>query len=84
MMRDAMAQWRTYDCTVQGHGQSIKNEMRLYALNTMCKVYDSIPSIDEEMLIQRIEFKGSRSAGQTTHLTLGTKGSIVLDPEAEQ
>jgi prophage tail gpP-like protein len=84
MMSDAMAQWRTYDCTVQGHGQPIKGETRLYALNTMCKVYDNIPSIDEEMLIQRIEFKGSRSAGQTTHLTLGTKGSIVLDPEAEQ
>ncbi len=50
----------------------------------MARAYSRIGSfslIDEEMLITRVEFEGSREGGQTTKITLGTKGAIDLTPE---
>jgi prophage tail gpP-like protein len=80
-MAEAMRRFRTYTCTVQGHGQTVNGQARLYAINTMAHVYDRISEIDEDMLITGVEFAGSRTHGQTTRLTLGTKGAVALSPE---
>ena len=81
ILADAMRGFRTYECTVQGHGQ----DGRLYAINTMAHVRDDEWDVDEDMLILRATFERSRegSKGTTTRLTLGPKGAIVLTPEEE-
>lgn len=88
---EGMAGFRTYACTVQGHGQRVGGQMRLYTVNTMARVEDGITSRHgadeggprgEDMLITRVEFRGDRTGGQTTALTLGAKGAIPLVPEA--
>lgn len=82
-MAAAMREWRTYTCTVQGHGQVVDGRPRLFALNTMAHVYDRVGGftrLDEDMLVTRVEFRGSAAAGQTTTLTLGTRDAIDLTP----
>lgn len=80
---DAMRHFRAYELTVQGHRQG----GRLYAVNTMARVYDDLASdaegrpLNEEMLIVRVEFTGSRRDGQTTKLTLVPRESLQLQPE---
>jgi prophage tail gpP-like protein len=75
---DAMRHWRTYTPTVQGHGQND----RVYAVNCMARVHDTLAQItDEDMLVTRVEFTGSRDAGQKTKVVLGTKGAIQLHEE---
>jgi prophage tail gpP-like protein len=81
-MSEAMRKFRLYTVTVQGHGQTIDGRMRLYAINTMARVYDRLSELDEEMLIHRVQFTGGRDGGEVTRLTLGTKGAYVLQPEA--
>lgn len=81
-MADAMRKFRTYTCTVQGHGQPVGGAMRLYAINTMAHVHDRVTELDEEMLITRVQYSGGREAATTTRLTLGTKGAVALEPEA--
>jgi prophage tail gpP-like protein len=81
---DKMRDFRVYQCTVQGHGQTVDGEMRLYAVNTMARVYDVSGErqlVDEDMLITRVQFSGSPGEGQKTQLVLGTKGAIVLEPD---
>jgi prophage tail gpP-like protein len=83
---DAMKEARLYRATVQGFGQLIDGAMRLYAPNVMAHAYDRTGRrtiVDEEMLVHRVQFSESRQVGQQTHVTLGTKGWIKLDPEAE-
>lgn len=81
---DAMASFRSYHCTVQGHGQTVGGRRLLYAVNTMAHVYDDIcldtweQPLDEDMLITRAEFRRSRKAGTTTSLTLVPKGSLTV------
>ncbi len=82
---DKMRNFRNYTCTVQGHGQMVDGQMRLYAVNTMARVYDRSGErqlIDEDMLITKVQFMGSAGEGQSTALTLGTKGAITLEPDA--
>lgn len=85
---DAMRGFRTYTCTVQGHGMSVDGAPRLFAPNTMARVYDDVcvsaegEALNEDMLITRVTFRGGRrnGVGQVTDLTLVPKGSIVLEP----
>ena len=84
---EANRHFRTYQCTVQGHGQfSDGTNMKLYALNSMARVYDQIGGfkfVDEDMLIDRITFNGSRQSGQTTTVHLHTKDAVQLTPEED-
>lgn len=83
---DAMAKFRRYTCTVQGHGQG-DNGALIYAVNTMAHVRDDLctdpagNALDEDMLIVKVAFSGSRQGGQTATLTLIPKDSIVLSPD---
>lgn len=83
---EGMRSFRTYECTVRGHGQTVDGARRLYALNTVARVRDDVcidaqgRPLDEDMLIVRIEFRGSRQSGTTTTLTLVPRGSMVLVP----
>lgn len=83
---EAMRSFRTYECTVQGFGQTTDGAKRLYAINTVARVRDDIcldsqgRPLDEDMLIVGVKFKGSHSAGTTTTLTLVPKGSLALVP----
>ncbi len=83
VMAAAMRHWRTYECTVQGHGQDVAGTSRLYAINTMARVRDRLAELDENMLITSVQFSGSRDAGQTTRVLLGTQGAISLVPDPE-
>jgi len=78
-MGNRMKDWRTYKVTVQGHSQLCSDGIqRIYSINSMARVYDQLYGINEDMLIQNIQFSGSRSEGQLTHLTLGTKNSFQI------
>jgi prophage tail gpP-like protein len=90
VLADAMAKFRVYECTVQGHGQpGADGRLTLYAVNTMCRVYDELCAgptgapLDEEMLITKVTFNGDRRGGQTTVLEMVPKGAIVLEPNDE-
>jgi prophage tail gpP-like protein len=78
---EANADLRTLRITVAGHGQ----RDRIYAINTMATVRDALAfpePINERMLILDAVFTGSPGAAQTTQLTLGPQGAIVVTPEA--
>ena len=84
---EAMRGFRSYECTVRGHGQTVDGVKRLYALNTIARVRDDVcidgegRPLDEDMLITRVEFRGSRQGGgTTTTLTLVPRGAMVLVP----
>ena len=87
VIAEAMAEFRRYELTVQGHGQTVDGFDRLYALNTMARVRDELCTdpdgnpLDESMLIIGVTFEGSRQGGTTTKLTLAPKGSIVVIPQ---
>ena len=87
VVAEAMAGFRRYECTVQGHGQTIGGVPRLYALNTMARVRDDLCAapdgspLDESMLITGVTFNGSRQGGTTTDLVLVPKDSIVVIPQ---
>ena len=84
---DAMAGFRRYKCSVQGFGQRVQGEDRLYAVNTIATVRDDLMidaegrGMDERMLITDVEFTHSRKEGQTASLTLVPLNSIVVTPE---
>lgn len=83
---EAMRNFRTYECTVQGFGQTTDGAKRLYAINTVARVRDDIcldsegRPLDEDMLIVGVKFKGSHNGGTTTTLTLVPKGALALTP----
>ncbi len=87
VIAEAMAGFRQYECTVQGHGQVVDGAMRLYAVNTMARVRDDLCSsptgapLDESMLITRVTFDGGRQSGTTTTLVLVPKDSISVIPQ---
>ena len=87
VVAEAMAGFRRYECTVQGHGQTVGGVPRLYALNTMAHVRDDLCTapdgtpLDESMLITGVTFNGSRQAGTTTDLVLVPKDSIQVIPQ---
>ena len=86
VIAEAMAGFRRYELTVQGHGQTVGGADRLYALNTMARVRDDLCAsptgapLDESMLITGVTFEGGRG-GTTTSLTLVPKDSISLIPQ---
>ncbi len=78
---EANAKLRTLKVKVAGHGQ----RDRIYAINSMSSVRDDLACpqpISERMLILDVAFSGDPDAGQTTALTLGPDGAIVVTPEA--
>jgi hypothetical protein len=77
----AMRRFRNYTLTVQGHGQQVIGDVYIYAINSMAKVFDNLIGISEDMLITGVKFRGSRKSGQVTEISLGTRGSIVINPD---
>lgn len=76
---------RRYSCTVQGHGVRFGAGILHYAINCLAHVRDEWETspagdpLDEDMLIERVHFRGGRKIGTTTELTLHAKGAIILD-----
>lgn len=87
VIAEAMAGFRRYELTVQGHGQTVAGVDRLYAVNTMARVRDDLCTspdgapLDESMLITGVTFEGGRSTGTTTSLVLVPKDSISIIPQ---
>jgi prophage tail gpP-like protein len=87
MVAEAMADFRSYKCTVQGHGQDTDTGHLLYAINTMARVRDDVCTdangnpLDESMLITRVEFMRSRQTGTTTTVTLSPRDAISVVPQ---
>jgi len=86
VISEAMAGFRRYECTVQGHGQTVAGSPRLYALNTMSRVRDDLTTapdgspLDESMLLTTLTFSGGRE-GCTTSAVLVPRDSIVVIPQ---
>jgi prophage tail gpP-like protein len=84
---DAMRAFRTYRLTVRGHGQLVDNVRTLYAVNTVARVYDDLCTnadgapLDEDMLITRVTFKRSRTAGTVTEISLVPRGALAMEPD---
>lgn len=76
VIAEAMEGFRVYRCTVQGHAQ----DDRLYAPNTMAHVRDDKLGLDEDMLLTRCTFSGSRHAGQTTRVELVPRAALSMEP----
>ena len=87
VVAEAMAGFRRYELTVQGHGQTVAGVDRLYALNTMARVRDDLCTspdgapLDESMLITNVTMRGKRSGGTTTELVMVPKDSISVIPQ---
>lgn len=87
IIAEGMQGFRSYTCSVQGHGQIVQGQQRLYAVNTIARVRDDLfldaqgRPLDEEMLITEVTFDGSREKGTTTRLVLVPKNSIVVTPD---
>jgi prophage tail gpP-like protein len=87
VVAEAMAGFRRYEVTVQGHGQTVAGVDRLYALNTMARVRDDLCTsptgapLDESMLITSVTFEGGRQTGTTTTMVLVPKDSISVIPQ---
>jgi prophage tail gpP-like protein len=80
----AMAGFRTYECTVQGHGQDLAAGRRLYTLNTLARVRDDTAGrdgLDEDFLITQLAMRGSRTMDQVTTARMSPKGAIVVTPD---
>lgn len=81
---DAMAGFRMYTCSVQGHGQWGV----IYQPNLIGHVRDDDclrpdgRHLDEDMLCTEVSFMGSRAAGQTSRVTLVPLGAIHVEPES--
>lgn len=78
---ESMRGFSTYACLVEGHGQRVNGSARIYAPNTMARVRDDLAGVDEDMLIQRVEYLGGRTQGQFTQLVLGRRNQIQIFPE---
>ncbi len=63
--------------TVQGHSQDGK----IFAINTLCRWKDEVADLDEDMVLTRVEFVGSRADGSTTQLRVHPRGALNLQPE---
>lgn len=83
---ESMRNFRTYEYTVRGHGQTIDGQRILYALNTIARVRDDVcvdaegNPLDEDMLITGIEFRRSRQSGTLTKVRMVPLGSLVVIP----
>ena len=61
---------RTYTLTVQGHTQENAGVVRLYAPNTTANLSDEVLSVRGKWYVHRTVFRGRRSGGSTTELTM--------------
>jgi prophage tail gpP-like protein len=77
----AMSHFRVYECEVQGHAQDTDEGRAIYTINTIAHVRDDRFSLDEDMLMTSVNFKGSRE-GQTTSVRMVPKGAIKVIPDA--
>ena len=82
-LSDAMVHHRTYQGTVQGHGQVVNETMTLYAINSICHIQDDEALLDDTMLISRVQFSRSRAEGVLTRFVAHTLGAIVATPEQQ-
>lgn len=85
---EAMRGFRTYECTVRGHGQTVDGVRTLFALNTVARVRDDVcldsqgAPLDEDMLITGLEFRRSRTGGTLTRLRLVPLGALAVEPSS--
>jgi prophage tail gpP-like protein len=82
VIAEAMAEFLSYEYTVQGHHQEIDNEHRIYAVNTIAHVKDDRYGVDENMLITRVNFVGGRQTGQVTTIRCVPLGQVRVVPES--
>lgn len=86
LLDDAMVRHRAYEAIVQGHGQTLDggDDARvLWAINNNVRVRDDVSRIDETMMIDTLEFTGSRNDGKRTKLNLHPLYAIRLQPDPE-
>ncbi len=62
---------------VQGHSQNDK----IYCVNTLVHWTDAIADLEEDMVLTRVVFEGSRQKGSVTQLRAHPKGALNLEPE---
>ncbi len=62
---------------VQGHSQNNK----IYAVNSICHWTDAVADIEQDMVLTRVVFEGSRQMGSLTQLRAHPKGALNLEPE---
>jgi hypothetical protein len=85
---EAMRGFRTYECVVRGHGQTLDEQRLLYALNTVARVRDDVcldaqgRPLDEDMLITAVEFRRSRAGGTLSRLRMVPLGALLIEPES--
>jgi prophage tail gpP-like protein len=77
----AMAGFRVYECDVQGLGQEVMQQMRLYTINTLAHVRDDRRGIDEVMLITAVTMRRSRADGHVATIRMVPRGAIKVIPE---
>lgn len=80
---ECMADFESYDLTVQGWGQVGPDGVRrLYAVNTMSHLRDDTeePPLDGLWLITRVTFTRSREGGTMARLRLVPDGALVVTP----
>ena len=78
LIAERNAHLRECEYTVQGHGQGGS----IYALNQMSTVRDDTCGVRENMLVHALTFQGSKRHGQTTTVTLGPVGQVVMVPQS--
>lgn len=81
VLADANRRLRRYRCVVEDHGQLVNGAVRLYAINTVANVVDTVANVNQAFLIERVTFRGSRAAGQTTEMILHPLYQIQLIPD---
>lgn len=78
IIAEANAGFEVYECSVRGHGQ----DGVLYAVNSVARVRDEVSRLNKDMLVTRVQFKGSRAAGQTTELSTIPLGNLEITAPA--
>jgi prophage tail gpP-like protein len=81
MVRECMISHDYLMGLVQGHGQTVDGEPRIYAVNTMASWRDTIAKFEDDVVITRCEFDGgTRTKGRTTRLRAHPRGALNLTP----
>jgi prophage tail gpP-like protein len=80
-LADANRKLRSLEIEVQGHSQETRDGFRLYGVDVTARVRIDAIDLDEVMLIERVEFTGSREGGALTKLRLHPLGAIQLTPD---
>lgn len=75
----AMADFETYEATVQGFAQG----GRRWTINGMVAIDDELTGVRGDWLATRVDFNRSRANGHVARLRLVPKGSLVVEPDPE-